>query len=69
MFSVWGGRGEFSVALPSPPPQALEDVFPTPCGWVSPLMQVVPYVTTIFGGLRAGKMVQLQGVVPLDARR
>ncbi|XP_013842709.1 galectin-12 isoform X1 [Sus scrofa] len=30
---------------------------------------VVPYVTTIFGGLRAGKMVQLQGVVPLDARR
>ncbi|XP_006106939.1 galectin-12 [Myotis lucifugus] len=30
---------------------------------------VVPYVTTIFGGLRAGKMVMLQGVVPLDARR
>ncbi|XP_058545359.1 galectin-12 isoform X2 [Neofelis nebulosa] len=30
---------------------------------------VVPYVTTIFGGLRAGKMVTLQGVVPLDARR
>ncbi|CAK6449650.1 unnamed protein product [Pipistrellus nathusii] len=30
---------------------------------------VVPYVTTIFGGLRAGKMVLLQGVVPLGARR
>ncbi|XP_074192613.1 galectin-12 isoform X2 [Rhinolophus sinicus] len=30
---------------------------------------VVPYVTTIFGGLRAGKMVMLQGVVPLKARR
>ncbi|XP_006772833.1 PREDICTED: galectin-12 isoform X1 [Myotis davidii] len=30
---------------------------------------VVPYVTTIFGGLRAGKMVMLQGVVPLEARR
>ncbi|XP_022363377.1 galectin-12 isoform X2 [Enhydra lutris kenyoni] len=30
---------------------------------------VVPYVVTIFGGLRAGKMVMLQGVVPLEARR
>ncbi|XP_051049812.1 galectin-12 isoform X2 [Phodopus roborovskii] len=30
---------------------------------------VVPYVTTIFGGLYAGKMVMLQGVVPLRARR
>nr|XP_045227953.1 galectin-12 isoform X7 [Macaca fascicularis] len=30
---------------------------------------VVPYVTTIFGGLHAGKMVMLQGVVPLDAHR
>ncbi|OWK17288.1 hypothetical protein Celaphus_00013426 [Cervus elaphus hippelaphus] len=30
---------------------------------------VIPYVTTIFGGLRAGKMVMLQGVVPLNARR
>uniref|UniRef100_G1SZ06 Galectin n=1 Tax=Oryctolagus cuniculus TaxID=9986 RepID=G1SZ06_RABIT len=30
---------------------------------------VVPYVTTIFGGLHAGKMVMLQGVVPLKARR
>ncbi|XP_073739411.1 galectin-12 isoform X8 [Callorhinus ursinus] len=30
---------------------------------------VIPYVTTIFGGLRAGKMVMLQGVVPLEARR
>ncbi|KAG8522584.1 Galectin-12 [Galemys pyrenaicus] len=30
---------------------------------------VVPYVTTIFGGLRDGKMVMLQGEVPLDARR
>ncbi|KAI5932968.1 Galectin-12 [Manis javanica] len=30
---------------------------------------VVPYVTTIFGGLRAGKMVMLQGVVPLAAHR
>ncbi|XP_077615733.1 galectin-12 isoform X2 [Crocuta crocuta] len=30
---------------------------------------IVPYVTTIFGGLRAGKMVMLQGVVPLNARR
>ncbi|KAB0404146.1 hypothetical protein E2I00_008899, partial [Balaenoptera physalus] len=29
---------------------------------------VVPYVTTIFGGLRAGKMVMLQGAVPLNAR-
>nr|XP_039327472.1 galectin-12 isoform X3 [Saimiri boliviensis boliviensis] len=28
---------------------------------------VVPYVMTIFGGLHAGKMVMLQGVVPLDA--
>ncbi|KAM5225537.1 galectin-12 isoform 4-T4 [Hipposideros larvatus] len=35
-------------------------------GW---LASVVPYVTTIFGGLRAGKMVMLQGVVPLKARR
>ncbi|XP_073904044.1 galectin-12 isoform X4 [Castor canadensis] len=30
---------------------------------------MVPYVTTIFGGLHAGKMVMLQGVVPLCARR
>ncbi|XP_055466456.1 galectin-12 isoform X2 [Psammomys obesus] len=30
---------------------------------------VVPYVTTIFGGLYAGKMVMLQGVVPLRAQR
>ncbi|XP_036715061.1 galectin-12 isoform X4 [Balaenoptera musculus] len=30
---------------------------------------VVPYVTTIFGGLRAGKMVMLQGAVPVNARR
>ncbi|XP_004264299.1 galectin-12 isoform X3 [Orcinus orca] len=30
---------------------------------------VVPYVATIFGGLRAGKMVVLQGAVPLNARR
>uniref|UniRef100_H0UWW2 Galectin n=1 Tax=Cavia porcellus TaxID=10141 RepID=H0UWW2_CAVPO len=30
---------------------------------------VVPYVTTIFGGLHAGKMVVLQGAVPRDARR
>ncbi|XP_037696480.1 galectin-12 [Choloepus didactylus] len=30
---------------------------------------VVPYVTTIFGGLHAGKMVMLQGAVPMDARR
>ncbi|XP_004451461.2 galectin-12 isoform X2 [Dasypus novemcinctus] len=30
---------------------------------------VVPYVTTIFGGLHTGKMVMLQGVVPKDARR
>lgn len=32
-------------------------------------VQVIPYVTTIFGGLRAGKMVMLQGAVPLNARR
>ncbi|ELR57352.1 Galectin-12, partial [Bos mutus] len=30
---------------------------------------VIPFVTTIFGGLRAGKMVMLQGVVPLNAHR
>ncbi|NP_001357615.1 galectin-12 isoform 2 [Mus musculus] len=30
---------------------------------------VIPYGTTIFGGLYAGKMVTLQGVVPLHARR
>ncbi|XP_005414803.1 PREDICTED: galectin-12 isoform X1 [Chinchilla lanigera] len=30
---------------------------------------VVPYITTIFGGLHAGKMVVLQGAVPRDARR
>uniref|UniRef100_A0A8C8ZJ31 Galectin n=1 Tax=Prolemur simus TaxID=1328070 RepID=A0A8C8ZJ31_PROSS len=30
---------------------------------------VVPYVTTIFGGLHIGKMVMLQGGVPLGARR
>nr|XP_012318583.1 galectin-12 isoform X2 [Aotus nancymaae] len=30
---------------------------------------VVPYVMTIFGGLHAGKMVMLQGVVPPDAHR
>ncbi|XP_012785696.3 galectin-12 isoform X1 [Ochotona princeps] len=30
---------------------------------------VLPYVTTIFGGLHAGKMVMLQGVVPLKAHR
>uniref|UniRef100_A0A8C9UND4 Galectin n=1 Tax=Spermophilus dauricus TaxID=99837 RepID=A0A8C9UND4_SPEDA len=35
--------------------------------WVSSLVQVIPYVTTIFGGLHAGKMVMLQGVVPLHA--
>ncbi|XP_076772613.1 galectin-12 isoform X3 [Arvicanthis niloticus] len=30
---------------------------------------VIPYGTTIFGGLYAGKMVMLQGVVPLHAQR
>ncbi|XP_019810930.2 galectin-12 isoform X2 [Bos indicus] len=30
---------------------------------------VIPFVTTIFGGLRAGKMVMLQGAVPLNAHR
>ncbi|XP_006877950.1 PREDICTED: galectin-12 [Chrysochloris asiatica] len=30
---------------------------------------VIPYVTTIFGGLHTGKMVMLQGVVPQHARR
>ncbi|XP_075403660.1 galectin-12 [Tenrec ecaudatus] len=30
---------------------------------------VIPYVTTIFGGLHTGKMVMLQGIVPQDARR
>ncbi|XP_074083747.1 galectin-12 isoform X2 [Macrotis lagotis] len=30
---------------------------------------VIPYVTTIFGGLHAGKMVMIQGVVPPDAQR
>ncbi|XP_003798738.1 galectin-12 [Otolemur garnettii] len=30
---------------------------------------VIPYVTTIFGGLHTGKMVMLQGVVPPDAHR
>ncbi|XP_007943187.1 galectin-12 [Orycteropus afer afer] len=30
---------------------------------------IVPYVTTIFGGLHTGKMVMLQGVVPQNARR
>uniref|UniRef100_A0A8I6AH52 Galectin n=1 Tax=Rattus norvegicus TaxID=10116 RepID=A0A8I6AH52_RAT len=30
---------------------------------------VIPYVTTIFGGLYAGKMIMLQGVVPRHARR
>nr|XP_004656631.1 galectin-12 isoform X1 [Jaculus jaculus] len=30
---------------------------------------VVPYVTTIFGGLHAGRMVMLQGVIPLHAHR
>ena len=68
------GVGELSllVPLPSPPhprprgPQALSS---TLYGWVSPLVQVVPYVTTIFGGLRAGKMVMLQGAVPVNARR
>ncbi|XP_053418420.1 galectin-12 isoform X5 [Nycticebus coucang] len=30
---------------------------------------VVPYVTTIFGGLHTGKMVMLQGVVPRDAHK
>ncbi|KAL2805734.1 galectin-12 isoform 3 [Daubentonia madagascariensis] len=33
------------------------------------LHPVVPYVTTIFGGLHTGKMVMLQGVVPPGARR
>ncbi|XP_046301426.1 galectin-12 isoform X3 [Marmota monax] len=33
------------------------------------MTQVIPYVTTIFGGLHAGKMVMLQGVVPLRAHR
>ncbi|MXQ90705.1 hypothetical protein E5288_WYG016156 [Bos mutus] len=31
--------------------------------------KVTPFVTTIFGGLRAGKMVMLQGAVPLNAHR
>ncbi|KAM6158890.1 galectin-12 isoform 2-T2 [Rhynchocyon petersi] len=30
---------------------------------------IVPYVTTIFGGLHTGKMVMLQGLVPDNARR
>ncbi|XP_004383872.1 galectin-12 [Trichechus manatus latirostris] len=30
---------------------------------------VIPYVTTIFGGLHAGKMVMLQGVVPQHGHR
>ncbi|XP_049748263.1 galectin-12 [Elephas maximus indicus] len=30
---------------------------------------VIPYVTTIFGGLHTGKMVMLQGVVPQNALR
>uniref|UniRef100_UPI004038A06C uncharacterized protein LOC143392968 isoform X2 n=1 Tax=Callospermophilus lateralis TaxID=76772 RepID=UPI004038A06C len=41
---------------------------PSPCS--DPVRtQVIPYVTTIFGGLHAGKMVMLQGVVPLRAHR
>ncbi|XP_054999175.1 galectin-12 isoform X1 [Sorex araneus] len=42
---------------------------PQPSPLTLALVQVVPYVTTIFGGLRAGKMVMLQGVVPRRARR
>ncbi|KAM8968124.1 galectin-12 isoform X1 [Sarcophilus harrisii] len=30
---------------------------------------IIPYVTTIFGGLHARKMVMVQGVVPPDAQR
>lgn len=51
------------------PPGPRKALSPAPYGEVSPLVQIVPYVTTIFGGLRAGKMVMLQGVVPLNARR
>ncbi|XP_040604165.1 galectin-12 isoform X3 [Mesocricetus auratus] len=41
----------------------------TETGQLNSKLHVVPYVTTIFGGLYAGKMVMLQGVVPLHARR
>ncbi|XP_051820944.1 galectin-12 isoform X2 [Antechinus flavipes] len=30
---------------------------------------IIPYVTTIFGGLHAGKMVMVQGVVPPEAQK
>ncbi|VFV41313.1 galectin-12 isoform 2 [Lynx pardinus] len=68
--SVWGWRVESSRS--SSPPTHLVLVKPSLQPRTDrslPLVQVVPYVTTIFGGLRAGKMVTLQGVVPLDARR
>lgn len=62
----WGG-----VALPAPM-SADEHLDPIPDSFIlqPPVFHpVVPYVTTIFGGLYAGKMVMLQGVVPLRARR
>ncbi|XP_048216748.1 galectin-12 isoform X2 [Perognathus longimembris pacificus] len=49
-----------------------ETLDPIPDGFIlqPPVFHpVIPYVTTIFGGLYAGKMVVLQGVVPLHARR
>ncbi|XP_017738166.1 PREDICTED: galectin-12 isoform X8 [Rhinopithecus bieti] len=55
----WCGAWRSPTALPGLLQTALR-----PCR-----AQVVPYVTTIFGGLHAGKMVMLQAVVPLDAHR
>ncbi|EPQ02243.1 Galectin-12 [Myotis brandtii] len=62
---VVGGRdAALAGGFPSTCPPELSTVLAS-CSHLG----VVPYVTTIFGGLRAGKMVMLQGVVPLDARR
>uniref|UniRef100_G1PGC0 Galectin n=2 Tax=Myotis lucifugus TaxID=59463 RepID=G1PGC0_MYOLU len=70
------GLLELGPAAPvggAPPPMSpAEKLDPLPDTFIlqPPVFHpVVPYVTTIFGGLRAGKMVMLQGVVPLDARR
>ncbi|XP_021107524.1 galectin-12 isoform X1 [Heterocephalus glaber] len=60
----------------APQPQAAmgpgEELAPIPDSFIlqpPTFYPVVPYVTTIFGGLHAGKMVVLQGAVPLDAHR
>uniref|UniRef100_A0A8C7BNB7 Galectin n=1 Tax=Neovison vison TaxID=452646 RepID=A0A8C7BNB7_NEOVI len=66
---IWICRPSWRRSIPMSPGEKL-DPLPDPFILQPPIFHpVVPYVATIFGGLRAGKMVMLQGVVPLEARR